>query len=65
MKATLEFDDKFQLLMAIHGPEAFALLQDIDVMIRNQLKHGEVEKDRETLESVRADIRELLERTYS
>lgn len=65
MKATLEFEDKFQLLMAVYGPEAFALLQDIDVTVRNQLKHGEAEKDRETLESVRADIRELLERTYS
>lgn len=64
MKATLEFDNRHDLLMALHGAEACALLSDIDQAIRTQLKHGEAEKDRETLESIRADIRDLLERTY-
>lgn len=64
MKATLEFENKHDLLMAVYGAEACALLSDIDMAIRTQLKHGEVEKDRDVLESIRGDIRELLERTY-
>ncbi len=72
MKATLECENRHDLLMALHGAEACALLSDIDMAIpfgkdqaiRTQLKHGEAEKDRETLESIRADIRDLLERTY-
>jgi hypothetical protein len=64
MKATLEFENRHDLLMAVHGAEACALLSDIDMAIRTQLKHGESGKDRDTLESIRADIRELLERTY-
>jgi hypothetical protein len=62
MKATLEFDDKHDLLMALNGPEAFTLLSEIDNMLRTQLKHGEPETDRDKLQEVKFEITNFLER---
>ena len=62
MKATLEFDDRHDLLMALNGPEAFTLLSEIDNMLRTQLKHGEPETDRDKLQEVKFEITNFLER---
>lgn len=62
MKATLEFDDRHDLLMALNGPEAFTLLSEIDNMLRTQLKHGEPETDRDKLQEVKFEIANFLER---
>ena len=62
MKATLEFDDRHDLLMALNGPEAFTLLSEIDNMLRTQLKHGEPETDRDKLKEVKFEITNFLER---
>ena len=62
MKATLEFDDRHDLLMALNGPEAFTLLSEIDKMLRTQLKHGEPETDRDKLKEVKFEITNFLER---
>lgn len=62
MKATLEFDDRHDLLMALNGPEAFTLLSEIDNMLRTQLKHGDPETDRDKLQEVKFEITNFLER---
>lgn len=62
MKATLEFDDRHDLLMALNGPEAFTLLSEIDNMLRTQLKHGDPETDRDKLQEVKFEIANFLER---
>ena len=62
MKATLEFDDRRDLLMALNGPEAFTLLSEIDNMLRTQLKHGDPETDRDKLQEVKFEITNFLER---
>ena len=62
MKATLEFDDRHDLLMALNGPEAFTLLSEIVNMLRTQLKHGEPETDRDKLQEVKFEITNFLER---
>ena len=62
MKATLEFDDRHDLLMALNGPEAITLLSEIDNMLRTQLKHGEPETDRDKLKEVKFEITNFLER---
>lgn len=62
MKATLEFDDRHDLLMALNGPEAFTLLSEIDNMLRTQLKHGGPETDRDKLQEVKFEIANFLER---
>ena len=62
MKATLEFDDRHDLLMALNGPKAFTLLAEIDNMLRTQLKHGEPETDRDKLQEVKFEITNFLER---
>ena len=65
MKATLEFDDLRDLLIALNGPEAVTLLSGLDHLIRTQLKHGFPEKDRDMLQEVRAQITSFLERFES
>jgi hypothetical protein len=65
MKATLEFDDKQDLLIALNGPEAFTLLSMLDNLIRTQLKHGDPETDRDKLQEVRSEITNFLERFES
>lgn len=62
MKATLEFDDRTDLLMALNGPEAVTLLSEIVNMLRTQLKHGEPETDRDKLQEVKFEITNFLER---
>ena len=62
MKATLEFDDRHDLLMALNGPEAVTLLSEIVNMLRNQLKHGDPETDRDKLKEVKFEIANFLER---
>lgn len=62
MKATLEFDDRHDLLMALNGPEAVTLLSEIDNILRTQLKHGEPETDRDKLKEVKFEITNFLER---
>ena len=62
MKGTLEFDDRHDLLIALNGPEAFTLLSELDNFIRNQLKHGDPETDRDKLQEVRFEITSFLER---
>ena len=62
MKATLEFDDRHDLLMALNGPEAFTLLSEIVNMLRTQLKHGDPETDRDKLQEVKFEITNFLER---
>ena len=62
MKATLEFDDRHDLLMALNGPEAITLLSEIDNMLRTQLKHGDPETDRDKLQEVKFEIANFLER---
>lgn len=62
MKATLEFDDKHDLLMALNGAEAVTLLSEIYNMLRTQLKHGESETDRDKLQEVRFEILNFLEK---
>lgn len=62
MKATLEFDDRHALLMALNGPEAVTLLSEINNMLRTQLKHGEPETDRDKLQEVKFEITNFLER---
>ena len=62
MKATLEFDDRHDLLMALNGPEAVTLLSEIVNMLRTQLKHGEPETDRDKLQEVKFEITNFLER---
>ena len=62
MKATLEFDDRHDLLMALNGPEAVTLLSEIVNMLRTQLKHGDPETDRDKLQEVKFEIANFLER---
>ncbi len=62
MKATLKFDDRHDLLMALNGPEAVTLLSEIVNMLRTQLKHGEPETDRDKLQEVKFEITNFLER---
>ena len=62
MKATLEFDDRHDLLMALNGPEAITLLSEIDNILRTQLKHGDPETDRDKLKEVKFEITNFLER---
>lgn len=62
MKATLEFDDRHELLIALNGPEAFTLLSMLDNLIRTQLKHGDPATDRDKLTEVRFEITSFLER---
>ena len=62
MKATLKFDDRHDLLMALNGPEAVTLLSEIDNMLRTQLKHGDPETDRDKLQEVKFEITNFLER---
>ena len=62
MKATLEFDDRHDLLMALNGPEAITLLSEIVNMLRTQLKHGDPETDRDKLQEVKFEIANFLER---
>lgn len=62
MKATLKFDDRHDLLMALNGPEAVTLLSEIVNMLRTQLKHGEPETDRDKLQEVKFEIANFLER---
>lgn len=62
MKATLEFDDRHDLLMALNGPEAVTLLSEIVNMLRTQLKHGDPETDRDKLQEVKFEITNFLER---
>ena len=62
MKATLGFDDRTDLLMALNAPEAVTLLSEIDNMLRTQLKHGDPETDRDKLQEVKFEITNFLER---
>jgi hypothetical protein len=44
MKATLEFslpEERVEHLQAVHAPEAWGLLHDLDDHLRNVVKHGE------------------------
>ena len=63
--ATIEFDDKQDLLIALNGPEAFTLLSELDNLIRTQLKHGDPETDRDKLTEMRFEITSFLERFES
>ena len=64
MRTTLEFnDDEDKLaLRAFHGPDAFCALWDLDVMLRNFLKHGDerFSNAQELAEYLREEIRETL-----
>jgi hypothetical protein len=44
MKATLEFnlpEERTEHLQAVHAPNAWGLLHDLDAHLRNVVKHGE------------------------
>ncbi len=62
VKATLEFDDRHELIIALNGLEAITLLSEIDNLIRTQLKHGDPATDRDKLTEVRFEITNFLER---
>jgi hypothetical protein len=49
-------------LRSFHGPDAFCALWDLDVMLRNFLKHGDerFNNAQELAEYLRGEIRETL-----
>lgn len=65
MKVTIEYDgheERHDLLQAIHAPDAFGVLWDIDQRARAILKHGEPSKDLAAFcEEVREAVREVPE----
>jgi len=59
MTAILHFrlpEDQDEFNMACHATEAYSTLHIISEVIRNQLKYGDPEEDRETLAKVRRVI---------
>jgi len=55
-RATLEFDDRDQVIMAIKAPDYYACLWDLDQGMRNKLKHGHKMSGDDAIEYVRSFI---------
>lgn len=63
MKIAIEydgFDEQRELLQAIHAPEAFGVLWDLDQRARSIIRHGHPSKDLKAFcEEVRSSIAEV------
>ena len=65
MKATLEFDlpdDKAELELATIAGQMYSTIDQVDALLRNQLKHGDETKDRSTMERCRHELADILAR---
>lgn len=65
MKAILEFelpDDELQLKLATLGPEMYAVLVDIDILLRNHVKHGNDAHSTEVINRARGMMSEVMAR---
>lgn len=65
MKATLEFnlpDDSTELELATIASQMYATINQVDAMLRNQLKHGDETKDRNIMERCRHELADILAR---
>lgn len=68
MKAILEFnlpEETIEHLLALHGADYSIVCQELDERLRGWLKYGhEFKTIEEALESVRNELRQLLEDRY-
>lgn len=65
MKATLEFnlpEDKAELDLATMAGEMFSTICEVDNILRNHLKHGDEQRDREVMERCRRELADITAR---
>lgn len=65
MKVSLELEfenDKLGPLIVLHAGEMYSCLSQVEMYIRNHLKHGDPTDAQEVFERIKLQIREVLER---
>lgn len=65
MKVSLELEfenDKQGPLIVLHAAQMYSCLSEIDMFIRNHLKHGDPSDAQKVFEQIRGHVREVMER---